>query len=221
MTYRQTLENELTTSLQRMTDDARLSIQSLPQCPQISLYLIDPIKMRRSFSQEEVSRIENYPCYWGFCWASGQVLARYILDNPQLVKDKEIIDFGAGSGVVAIAALKAGAKSAIVCDLDSDALLACRLNADINGVTPQYSNDIADIHKTADLLIAADVLYDRSNLVFLDQFLRTAKQTLIGDSRIRHFHHPNYRKIDEYQSMTIPDLDEADEFRRVSLYSSQ
>ena len=217
---RDKLIQELTASLQLMIDDASLSIQALPHCPQLSLYLINPEKMRRPFSPDEVARIENYPCYWGFCWASGQVLAQYILTNPNLVKDKHMIDFGAGSGVVAIAAIKAGARSAVVCDLDRDALAACRLNAELNGVTLKYSQDIAHITSRADLLIAADVLYDRSNLIFLDQFLDIAKASIIGDSRIRNFYHSKFHKIDEYHSMTIPDLDEADEFRSVSLYHS-
>ena len=201
-----------------MIDNTRISLQQLPQCPQISLYLIDPSDLNRQFSAEEVARIESYPCYWGFCWASGQVLAQYIFSNPHLVADKTVIDFGAGSGVVAIAALKAGAKMAIVCDLDKDALTACQLNAGINEVELQYSDNLDTIEDTADLLIAADVLYDRSNLVLLDQFLTKASHTIIGDSRIRNFQHQKYRKIEEYQSMTIPDLDEADEFRRVSIY---
>lgn len=211
---------QINQQLKTMLTDATLTIQALPHCPEISLYLVEPNAMQRPFSSQEVTQIENYPCYWAFCWASGQVLARYILDNPQIVKDKKVLDFGAGSGVVAIAAMLAGADMAIACDLDPDALAASRINAALNQVEISCLDDLHHAEFTTDLLIAADVLYDRSNLPLLDTFLVKANQTLIGDSRIRDFSHEQYHKIHQYSSMTVPDLDEADEFRHVSLYQS-
>ena len=108
--------------IQNMLKDATVTAQFLPQCEEIKLWLVDPKPMQRPFSQEEILAIQAYPAYWAFCWASGQVLARYILDNPEIVKNKRVMDFGAGSGVVAIAAIMAGAKQVIACDIDPDAL---------------------------------------------------------------------------------------------------
>lgn len=202
-----------------MLSDAKVSVQVLPQCPEIHLYLVDPTTMNRVFTMDEIRRIWEHTAYWAFCWASGQVLARHILQNPELVKGKKVLDFGAGSGVVAIAAMKAGAKAVIACDIDQDALISCIENAKLNQVQLTISDDLFAIKDTdIDLLIAADVLYDRANLSFLDTFFQYAPEVLLADSRIKDFQHPNYRHIEKQESFTVPDLDELDEFRYVNLY---
>ena len=83
-----------------------------------------PRTHRRPFSQKEILDIQTYLAYWAFCWASGQVLARYLLDHPERVRGKVVMDVGAGSGVVGIAAKIAGAKRVIACDIDPNALAA-------------------------------------------------------------------------------------------------
>ncbi|WP_283789316.1 class I SAM-dependent methyltransferase [Bermanella sp. WJH001] len=212
--------NPLNNLIKNMLSDARISIQALPQCPDISLYLVDPVTMNRAFDLDEIRRIWEHTAYWAFCWASGQVLAQHILDHPELVKDKKILDFGSGSGVVAIAAMKAGAKQAIACDIDPDALISCAENAKLNGVSIELSDDLFTIQDNdIDLLIAADVLYDRANLSFLDTFFEYAQEVLLADSRIKDFSHPQYRHIRKQESFTVPDLDELDEFRYVNLYT--
>jgi len=214
--------NQLNTLIKTMLDDAQVSIQALPQCPEVSLYLVDPVSMDRPFSLDEIRRIWQHTAYWAFCWASGQVLARYILANPECVKGKKILDFGAGSGVVAIAAMKAGAKQVIACDIDEDALISCQENAKLNDVSLTICNDLFAINDTdIDLLIAADVLYDRENLSFLDVFFNYAPEVLLADSRIKDFSHPHYLHIDKVESFTVPDLDELDEFRFVNLYEGK
>ena len=214
--------NTLNTLIQNMLDDAKVSAQSLPQCPEISLYLVDPVTMARPFTLDEIRRIWQHTAYWAFCWASGQVLAQYILANPKLVEGKKILDFGAGSGVVAIAAMKAGAKEVIACDIDEDALISCQKNAELNDVSLTLNNDLFSISDTdIDLLIAADVLYDRENLSFLDVFFQYAPEVLLADSRIKDFSHSKYQHLNKVESFTVPDLDELDEFRFVNLYSGK
>lgn len=212
---------QLNQLIKKMHPQATASIQTLPNCSSLKLYLVDEQPMRRPFSEEEIKQIENYPAYWSFCWASGLVQARYILQHPELVKDKVIIDFGAGSGVVAIAAMLAGAKKAIACDIDGDALIACRQNAKLNNVQLDYCQDIFQLSEAADLLIAADVLYDRENLKFLDLFAEKAQQSLIADSRIKNFQHADFIKVAQYDASTYPDLDEANDFRLVNIYLSK
>lgn len=208
--------------IQTMLSDASVTPQALPQCPDIQLYLVDPISMARPFSLDEIRSIWEHTAYWAFCWASGQILARHILANPHIVKGKKVLDFGAGSGVVAIAAMKAGASCVIACDIDQDALISCQENAKLNGVELILSDDLFAItDKDIDLLIAADVLYDRANLSFLDTFFEYAPNVLLADSRIKDFSHPHYAFIDRQESFTVPDLDELDEFRFVNLYSGQ
>ena len=113
---------QLNLAIGHMLNDARVAVQRLPQCPEIALWLVEPQAMRGRFSEEEMRRIQEYPAYWAFCWASGQVLAREILAHPEWVAGKKVMDFGAGSGVVAIACVLAGAKEVIACDIDPDAL---------------------------------------------------------------------------------------------------
>ncbi|GAA6136133.1 50S ribosomal protein L11 methyltransferase [Oceaniserpentilla sp. 4NH20-0058] len=212
----------LNTLIKTMLPDAQVSVQALPQCPAISLYLVDPITMTRPFTMDEIRSIWENTAYWAFCWASGQVLAKYILDNPHIVQGKTILDFGAGSGVVAIAAMKAGAKKVIACDIDQDALISCVENAKLNQVELEISEDLFAISDTdIDLLIAADVLYDRENLSFLDTFFNYAPHVLLADSRIKNFRHSCYQHLNKIESFTVPDLDELDEFRYVNLYTGQ
>jgi len=206
--------------LQKMLSDARISKQTLPQCPQIKLWLVDPIPMQRPFTQDEILTIQDYPAYWAFCWASGQVLARHILDNPDLVKGKRVMDFGAGSGVVAVACVMAGAKQVIACDVDPDALLSCQENAKLNHVELELHSDLFAFEQDIDLLIAADVLYDKANLPMLEVFLDKAPAVIVADSRVKNFDFPPYYAIDNIESFTVPDLDELDEFRWVNLYKA-
>ena len=201
-----------------MLPDAAVRVQHLPQCPDIRLWLVDPLPMQRRFSVEETHRIEEYPAYWAFCWASGQALAAYILQNPHTVAGKTVLDFGAGSGVAGIAAAMAGASRVIACDLDPDALLACRENARLNEVELEYSGDFFQLSTTVDLLLAADVLYDRSNLPLLGDFTARAREVWVADSRIRDFSVTPYVRTGRMNSCTVPDLDEAREFRQVSFY---
>jgi predicted nicotinamide N-methyase len=210
----------LNNCIKNMLPDAYLSKQSLPQCNEIKLWLVDPIPMQRRFSQDEILAIQAYPAYWAFCWASGQVLARYILDNPELVRDKRVMDFGAGSGVVATACVMAGAKQVIACDIDPDALLSCQENAKLNNVDYELHGDLFEFDQELDLLIAADVLYDKANLPLLNIFLEKAPAVLVADSRVKNFDFPPYQAIGRIDSFTVPDLDELDEFRLVNLYST-
>ncbi|QIZ85863.1 methyltransferase [Bermanella marisrubri] len=205
-----------------MLADAFVSPQALPQCPNIELYLVDPSTMTRAFSLDEIRSIWENTAYWAFCWASGQVLAKYILDHPEWVRGKRVLDFGAGSGIVAIAAKKAGATSVIACDIDPDALISCQANAQLNNIELITSDDLFALDKHSfDCLIAADVLYDRSNLSFLDQFFDYAPEVLLADSRIKDFSHTHYTHLNRIESFTVPDLDELDEFRWVNLYQGK
>nr|WP_272891044.1 50S ribosomal protein L11 methyltransferase [Stutzerimonas kunmingensis] len=197
--------------------DADLVAEPLPGTD-LRLWLIDAANMDRAFSPEETRRILEEPPYWSFCWASGLVLARWLAERPEWVRGKRVLDFGAGSGVAAIAAAKAGAAEVVACDLDPLALAACQANAALNEVELRYSQDFFGEADRYDLIIVADVLYDRANLPLLDHFLSRGREALVADSRVRDFAHPLYRRLDVLDACTWPDLAEPAEFRRVSLY---
>ncbi|MEJ3587228.1 class I SAM-dependent methyltransferase [Pseudomonas bubulae] len=207
-------------SLSELLGDARLVATDLPGTA-LKLWLIDAHNMDRAFTPDETRRILYEPPYWAFCWASGLALARFLAEQPQWVKGKRILDFGAGSGVAAIAAARAGALEVVACDLDPLALAACRANAQLNDVALGYSSDFFAEADRFDLILVADVLYDRENLPLLDQFPTRGQQTLIADSRVRDFKHPLYRQLAMLKALTLPDLAEPHEFRNVSLYHAQ
>nr|WP_189657638.1 50S ribosomal protein L11 methyltransferase [Pseudomonas sp. RW3S2] len=204
-------------ALSGLIGEARLVISELPGCD-LKLWLIDAENMDRAFSPDETRRILGEPPYWSFCWASGLAMARYLARHPEWVRDKRVLDFGAGSGIAGIAAARAGAREVVACDLDPLALDACRANAALNGVTLGYSDDFFAEGDRFDLILVADVLYDRANLPLLDAFLGRGRQALVADSRVRDFSHPLYRQLGVLDALTLPDLAEPHEFRRVSLY---
>ncbi|MDE3738136.1 class I SAM-dependent methyltransferase [Metapseudomonas resinovorans] len=204
-------------ALTQLLGDASLSAETLPGTD-LKLWLIDANNMDRAFSPEETRRILEEPPYWCFCWASGLALARWLAEKPEWVAGKRVLDFGAGSGVAAIAAAKAGAAEVVACDLDPLALEACRANASLNGVELSYSADFFQEEDRFDLIIVADVLYDRANLPLLDHFLTRGRQALVADSRVRDFQHPLYTRLAILDACTWPDLAEPAEFRNVSLY---
>lgn len=207
----------LQAALSELLGDARLVAEPLPGTD-LKLWLIDALNMDRAFNPQETRRILEDPPYWSFCWASGLALARFLAAQPHRVKGKRVLDFGAGSGVAGIAAMRAGALEVVACDLDPVAIQSCKANAKLNGVTLGYSTDFFAEADCFDLILAADVLYDRANLPLLDQFLTRGKEVLVADSRVRDFQHPAYERLGILDALTLPDLAEPWEFRRVSLY---
>jgi predicted nicotinamide N-methyase len=211
---------QLQQALHQLLGDASLNAETLPGTD-LRLWLIDAGNMDRAFSPEETRRILEEPPYWCFCWASGLALARWLAEKPDWVAGKRVLDFGAGSGVAAIAAAKAGAAEVVACDLDPLALEACRANAELNGVQLNYSADFFQEQDRFDLVIVADVLYDRANLPLLDAFLTRGQEALVADSRVKDFQHPLYRRLGLLDACTWPDLAEPAEFRSVSLYHAR
>lgn len=113
--------------------------------------------------------------YWAFAWPGGQALARYILDNPHLVAGKRVLDVGAGSGIGAIAALKAGAAQAVAADIDPLADLSARLNAEANGVTLETTTaDLLGATLDCDVLLIGDLVYEPDLRIRVAGLLDTA-----------------------------------------------
>lgn len=217
---RLTQEN-LTELIADFIPEGRIEKTRLSQCPEICLYLLHPDYHKCRLTREQGTRLMAEPMFWPFCWASGQAIARYVLDNPEMVRDKCVLDFGCGSGVAGIAAAKAGAKKVWACDLDPLAIQAAASNCRLNGVCVELIEDWMNCTDDPDLILAADILYDRSNLSFLNQFTARAPQVLVADSRVRHFNFPQYRRINQLYSETIPDLDESDAFGCVNVYFAE
>lgn len=204
--------------LQGIIPGARLEQTGLPDCPPIKLWLLNGDYPQGDLEPEQVQQVMDNPLYWVFCWASGQVLADFLLSNPHWVAGKRVLDFGCGSGVVAVAAALAGAAQVIACDIDPMAQAATALNARLNGVALTVAPDFDAVTGPLDLIIVADVLYDRNNFPWLQRFTQRAGRVLVADSRVKDFDVPPYRQIAQRASFTVPDLDESAEFRDVRLY---
>jgi len=133
-----------------------------PHVPEISLHLADEAHDLWRRTEEELEEIGLPPPFWAFAWAGGQGLARHILDHPHLVADKRVLDFASGSGLVAIAAMKAGATHALAADIDPFCAAAIALNARENGVAVDFTaEDLVGRPGDWDVVLAGDVFYDK------------------------------------------------------------
>jgi predicted nicotinamide N-methyase len=128
------------------------------------------------------------PPFWAFPWAGGQGLARYVLDHPETVAGRRVLDVASGSGLVAIAAAKAGARGVLATDIDENALAAIELNAAANAATqvvPRIGDLTAAGHGDAEVILAADVFYQRelaaTALTFLKAARRAGATVLVAD----------------------------------------
>jgi predicted nicotinamide N-methyase len=210
--------DQLQNNLDRILPGARLEVTALADVPDLRLWLLNEDYPQQALDAEGMRTVMDNPLYWVFCWASGQVLAKFLLDKPDWVRGRRVLDFGCGSGVAGIAAALAGASEVIACDIDPLALEATALNSDLNDVKLTLTDDFDAVDGAIDLILVADVLYDRGNFPWLDRFLRRADQVLIADSRVKDFDYAPYREIDRRESRTWPDLDESQEFRDVGVY---
>ena len=211
--------NTLQQTLAQRIPNTQLLLQTLPETP-IQLWLIEPELPQHKLDDEIVRSLWEDTPYWIFCWASGLAMAQWLLAEPQHVRGKTVLDFGSGSGVVAIAAKLAGAREVIACDIDPVSRTACAVNAAANNVTLSIQADLYQQTEQVDVLLAADVLYDQSNRFFLDEFLRFGREVWVADSRVRNFQHPHYQKTFSRYATTWPDLDEAKEFNHVQFYGT-
>lgn len=208
-------EERLQRALRQTLPDARIETVTLPDCEVIRLGLINADYQTGPLEPEVMQAVIREPAYWAFCWGSGLALARYLLKQPEWVKGRTVVDLGSGSGVAGIAAALAGARQVVACDTDPHARLATTLNAKLNAVQIEVTDSLPD---RCDLLLMADVLYDRSNLPLLALAQAHAGEVLVADSRVTDLPDPSYQEIARIEALTIPNLGEFDEFRTAHLF---
>lgn len=139
------------------------SVLSPPHVAEIRLHLASEAHDLWLKTEDELDAIGLPPPFWAFAWAGGQGLARYVLDHPASVAGKSVIDFASGSGLVAIAAAKAGAASVRAFDTDPWTQTAIRLNAALNSVGIAHDDtDMIGTRPSCDVLLAGDVFYDKA-----------------------------------------------------------
>lgn len=181
----------------------------------LRLWLMVP-PVNQNFSPAQIEAIWSNMPYWAFVWSSGRALANYVLENPHLVKDKVIADFGAGSGIVALAALKAGAKQAWVVDIDQAALEACEENATLNNQTVLTAKSLDEI-EAIDLILVGDVLYDPRNHG-LASILFTQETSVIWAESQAQTKLSQYGPVASLDSETVPNIGGFDEHKQIHIY---
>jgi predicted nicotinamide N-methyase len=138
-------------------------IAAPPLVPEIRLHLATEITPIWQATEDSLASGAVPPPFWAFAWAGGQALARYILDHPAEVAGRFVLDFGAGSGLVAIAAAKAGAARVLAAEIDHFAAAAIAINATLNAVAVTVTT--ADVIDTPDprwdVVVAGDVCYEQ------------------------------------------------------------
>lgn len=196
----------------------RIALTRLPDCEQIRLALIGADFPLGPLPPEVMRDVIAAPAYWAFCWGSGLALAQFLLRERHWVRGRSVLDLGAGSGVAAIAAKLAGARRVIACDTDAAALESVRVNAAINDTVIETLNDLDALAGPVDIVLMADVLYDRGNLPLLDRASAAASEVLVADSRIRVLPDDRFRLITQLNARTYPNLGEFDEFTTVRVF---
>lgn len=190
-------------------------LSSTPFVPEIRLYLASDATELWEKTESELGQMGLPPPFWAFAWAGGQALARYILDNPGIVRGKRILDFASGSGLVAVAAMQAGASHVTACEIDAFAVDAIGVNADANdAVVNAQMGDFVDRDEGWDVVLAGDVSYERDMTERVTRWLHTlharGAQVLIGDPGRTYLAREKLESLAEYNVPVIRDLEDAD-----------
>ena len=207
----------LEAALRQTLPMARLQHQEIPHCNGLTLALINNDFPTGPLPPEVMRDVVAKPAYWAFCWGSGQALARYLLEQPEIVANQRVLDLGSGSGVAGIAAAMAGAAQVCACDTDVDAQLATRYNAGINGVDIEQIDDFTAV-PGFDVVLMADVLYDKNNLPLLKTAQQVSTTVWVADSRIANLDEPGFAADTRIDAYTLPNLGEFDEFGTTQIW---
>lgn len=195
---------------------ANTRLLSPPLTPEIVLHLAEESLPIWQKTEEELGAINVPPPYWAFAWAGGQALARFVLDNPTLVAGRSVLDLGAGSGLQAIAAVRAGAAEVLAADIDQIALVSCRLNAAANAVAlATTAADLLDapLPRRFDVILVGDLFYERRLaervLALIEREAAAGSLVLIGDPQRNYFPHGRFEEVARYEVPVTRELEDA------------
>ncbi len=203
---------------------ANTRLQAVPHAPEISLWLADEITPLWRLTEEELGAMGLPPPFWAFAWAGGQALARWLLDHPDQVAGQRVIDLATGSGLVAVAAMKAGAASVLAADIDPFCAAAVAANAKSNGVEIAFTDaNLLDAPPPpADLICAGDVFYEKpmaeAVLTWLKQAQANGTRVIVGDPGRTYFPKSGLTLLAEYTVPTTRELEDQ-EVKRSRVWS--
>jgi predicted nicotinamide N-methyase len=179
-----------------------LAVQHPPDVPELRLWLVAGHVDLNARCEELLAG--GYAPFWAFCWGGGQALARYVLDHPEIVAGQTVVDFGAGSAVVAIAAARAGAARGVAVDTDPKSRYFAERNASLNGVVVEAS---ATLPERYDVLLASDVFYDFEATRIVRQAIDGGRRAYISDAGRPGSYRPPQEPLAWVSARTYPDVD--------------
>lgn len=185
-------------------------IASPPLVPEIRLHLASAVLPLWTKTEEELDEIGVPPPYWAFAWAGGQALARYLLDNPGLVEGRRVLDVGAGSGLVGLAAAKMGARHVVAADIDPLAIAAIMRNAKVNNLSIETTaRDVIGDEGRFDVVLVGDMCYERPLAERLMAWLRKIRaDVLLGDPGRAYFPKTGLTELAVYSVPTTRELED-------------
>ena len=195
---------------------ANTSLMAPPLVPEVQLYLAHEAVPLWQKTEEELEQLGLPPPFWAFAWAGGQALARHVLDHPHLVAGKRVIDLASGSGLVGIAAMKAGAARVLAADIDGFSVEAIAINAEINGVSLTVTNrDLLEQPADGcDVILVGDLFYEKGLATKVFAWLEDAEgrgiTTLIGDPGRSYLPRDKLTKLGEYKVQVTRDLEDVE-----------
>ena len=191
--------------------------------PEMQLYLATELTPLWQLTEIQINDGHLAPPFWAFAWPGGQGVARYILDNPETVRGKRVLDFAAGSGLGAIAAMKAGAKQATAVDIDYLALNSIAMNAELNKVSIDVIEylDTDKPPKNIDLIITGDVCYQQAMAAHTMRWLwlcvASGIRVIMGDPGRAYIPTSGVKELASYTVPTSRDI-ESDDSRFVRVW---
>lgn len=202
---------------------ANTAILRPPHVPEIRLHLAAEAHDLWLKTEDELQEIGLPLPFWAFAWAGGQGLARFILDNPEIVAGKTVLDFASGSGLVAIAAAKAGARRVAASDLDPFSAAAVSLNADLNDVSiATVTADLIGTMGDWEVVLAGDVFYDREMadrlMPWFSAHVFRGALILVGDPGRTYLPSSGLRRLATYAVPVTRDLEDT-EVKKTSVWS--
>ena len=194
---------------------AHATLESPRFLPDMKLYLATEDLPIWRMGEDELAEIGIGTPFWAFAWAGGQALSRYLLENPDVVAGKRVLDFGAGSGMVAIAAARAGAAHVLASDIDPVAEAAMQLNRSENDVEFDITTeDLVGSSGDWDILLVGDVCYDKEIADMVMPWIRaqadSGKTVLIGDPGRFYLPRMGLKRIAAYHAPTTSIMEDSD-----------
>lgn len=203
---------------------ANTRLQAPPHAPELKLHLADEITPIWRMTEEALGELGLPPPFWAFAWAGGQALARWLLDHPEEVQGRRVVDFACGGGIAGIAAARAGAASVLGADVDDFCGAAVALNAEANGVEAGFT--AADLLEApppeAEVILAGDIFYERPLAERVRAWLASAHaagaRVLIGDPGRSYFDRDGLVRLAEYAVPTTRELEDQ-EVKRTGVWT--